>query len=93
MADYSDSITAGGTSQKAATNRADRQTLVVQNLSDEELWLKFGATAVADEGFRILPDESQTYRRNFLNDVTKEVHILGATTGQKYTMTDDTDNL
>lgn len=89
MADYSDDITAGGTAQTAAAADVNRQTLTFQNASNEDMWVAFGATAVADSP-SILVESGATaeWNREWRELITKAVSVIAATTGSKYTMFD-----
>lgn len=80
-------IDTGGASQQVFAANADRTGLIIQNISNEPLWVDFDATAVADTpsimliggGLGILqfPDSTGRVEKGAVN-------IIGATTGQKF---------
>lgn len=79
----SGTITAGGTAQTAAAANANRAFLFFQNVSDTDMWIDFGATAVADQpSIKIVPGAS------FVTDRFVPLTLLSvfcATTGKAYT--------
>jgi hypothetical protein len=89
LADYSGSITSGGSAQTAAAADANRTTLLIQNASAEDLWINFGTTAVADSPSINIPAGESLFmdadRREF---IAKAISIIGATTGSKFTIVD-----
>lgn len=83
--DRSSSITTGGTAQQLAAANAARKSLVVQNISDADLWInEIGGTAAADTaGSWKVPAGSA-----FAVSTNRAISIIGATTGKKFTATE-----
>lgn len=80
----SGSITTGGASQTVAALNANRGHLIIQNISDEDLWMsEFGPAEIDSPGsYRIAPGlAARVLTRN-------AVTIIGATTGSKFTSTE-----
>lgn len=89
MADYSGTITAGGTAQTAAVADAMRNVLVIQNNSANDLWYNFGIAAVVDQpSFLIEANQMHIWPLGFLKMISQFVSIIGATTGQAFTIKD-----
>lgn len=89
MADYSGSVTLGGTAQTAAAADVNRMSLTIQNPSDTDIWVAFGATAVADSpSFLIEAGANAEYGPMWREMTTKAISVIGATTGKKYTIHD-----
>lgn len=83
LQDWSGDITAGGTSQEIIVATAARKYILVQNISDEALYLNFGAAAtVDDDSMKLLTGGSYENPPNFCP--TGTVNIIGATTGSKF---------
>lgn len=49
LTDHSGSIAAGATAQSLMSSNASRKYLFIQNVSDTDMWINFGTTAVADQ--------------------------------------------
>lgn len=87
LVDRSDTITAGGTSQEFAAANADRQYLLVQNISDAAMWLDFGADPVADAAGSIyLAPNGGHFESASSFCPTDSVNVLCATTGKAVTV-------
>lgn len=83
LEDGSGAITTGGTSQQVFDAKSSRAYLIVQNISDQALYLNFGAAATVDNNsFRLLPSELYENPPHFCPNGT--VTIIGATTGKKF---------
>lgn len=89
MADYSSTITSGGTAQTAAAADVNRNTLIVKNDDDTDFWISFGGTAAATSpAILIAAGDSAFFGREYRELITKAISIFGATTGKKFTMFD-----
>lgn len=89
MADYSSTITSGGTAQTAATADANRNTLIVANDDDTDFWIAFGATAAATSpAILVAVGDKQFFGREHREIITKAISVFGATTGKKFTIYD-----
>ena len=85
MTDDSGTITAGGTAQVAAAANTSRVYLFVQNNSTGDEWVNFTTTAVQSQpSIKMVPGASLTYEGGSCS--SEAVSIIGATTGQTYTM-------
>lgn len=83
LTDRSGTITAGGTAQVVMVENEYRNYLFMQNVSSGDLWINFGATAVASQpSIRLVPGDSFTMEQSFVS--VESVSIIGATTGQAY---------
>lgn len=83
LADLSGSITSGGTSQVLAPANSKRTYLLIQNISDETMWLNFGAAASADaSSFKLVANGGFESPPHFIPN--QSVNIIGATTGKKF---------
>lgn len=83
--DRSGSITTGGTAQQLAAANAARKSLVVQNISDADLWInEIGGTAAADTA----GSWKVTAGSAFAVSTNRAISIVGATTGKKFTATE-----
>lgn len=84
--DASGSIAAGGTAQTALAENRDRDYLLVQNVSSGDLFVDFdGTAAVADQpSVKIAAGAAFVWETRFVP--TGAVSIIGATTGQKFTI-------
>jgi len=79
----SGSITLGGTAQELAAANTSRSYLFVMNIAGEDLWVNFGAVAVADQpSIRLYPGEAYENPPHWCP--TGSVSIIGATTGSKF---------
>lgn len=82
--DRSGTMTAGGTAQQVMAANASRVYLFVQNISAEDMYVRWTGTATAAQGSILLkPNGSVSYDSNFVP--TGAVSIISATTGSKYT--------
>lgn len=89
MADYSGTITSGGSAQTAAAADVNRIGLRINNPSDTEFWYRFGGTAAADSpSQRVQPDETHTYSAEDRSLICQTISVYGATTGKKFTILD-----
>lgn len=94
MTNLSGTITVGGTAQILSPARPDRQGLIIENLSNGDLWVNFlGTNATIGGTSGSIKLESGTYYEapfyNRSNQIfagnDPSVSIIGATTGQTFT--------
>ena len=78
-------VTASEAEVLAADNR--REYLVLQNAGDANIFLKFGATAVADEGILLVPGAAWENSRTNGNLDTRAVRAVAASGTQRLLMT------
>lgn len=83
LADFSAAITAGATAETAIAANPARRYFLFQNISDTNMWVNFGATAVADKpSIKIVPDAALIFESGFVP--VGLVSVICATTGKKY---------
>jgi hypothetical protein len=82
------SITANNTSEEALASNSNRTSAMIQNISDTAMYIKFGATAVDEEGIKLLPEASYTISSAEGNLDTRAINIICATLGKKYLVTE-----
>lgn len=75
-------ITLGGTAQTIKTANRSRSFIEIQNTSDTDMWVRFGATAAADAGIKIAA--GATWRSSDAHCPTGLISVVGATTGKKF---------
>jgi hypothetical protein len=83
--DRSGAITTGGQSQQLAAANSSRKGLKGQNVSAGDLWLTETLASAAVDGagsFKVAPGQTFSISTN------RAVHVIGATTGQKWTATE-----
>jgi len=81
----SGSITSGGAAQTAAAANPSRSYLLIQNVSDTDMWVDFGATAVADQpSIKIVAGGSYENPPHWCP--TGLISVIGATTGKTFTI-------
>lgn len=81
--DGSTTITTGGTSQVVFAANGSRRYLEIQNISDTDMYINFGAAAVADSNsFKIAAGGSYINASNWCPQTS--VTIICATTGKKF---------
>jgi hypothetical protein len=81
--DRSGAITSGGTSQTLAAALSTRVYIEIQNISDETMYINFGAAATTDSNsFKIIAGGSYVNPQQFCP--TGTITIIGATTGEKF---------
>lgn len=81
--DRSGTITTGGSSQTLAAALSTRTYIEVQNISDETMYVNFGAAATTDSNsFKIAAGGSYVNPAHFCP--TGTITIIGATTGKKF---------
>lgn len=87
LGDGSGTITAGGTSQQVFPADTGRQYLLIQNVSDGDLWVNFGIAAVVGQpSIKLLASGSLEFSSAGTGVVpTSTVNIIGATTGKAFT--------
>lgn len=89
MANYSGTISSGGSAQTQAAADPNRVGLLIQNISDEDMWYAFGTTATSDTpSFYLAAGDTHTYASEFRQLISQAVSIIGATTGKKFVMHD-----
>jgi len=74
-------ITTGGTAQTLVVSNT-WQILILQNTSDTDMWLQFGATAAADAGIKIAAGTTFTSLPGV--GIRGAISVIGATTGKKF---------
>lgn len=84
LKDASGSITTGNTAQTALAANPSRSILCFQNVSAGDLWIDFTVTAVMDSpSLKFSPGPGYCWE----NAVpTNAISVIGATTGQKFTI-------
>jgi hypothetical protein len=87
LVDGSADITAGTTSEEVFPANKSRQYLLIQNVSDESMWVNFGTDAVLDQpSIRIVAGASLEFAASSTGVVpTASVNIIATTTGKAYT--------
>ena len=84
VTDRSGTITSGGTAQTLAAALATRRYFLFQNNSDIDMWINFGATAVASQpSIKILAGGSYENPAHFCPNAL--ISVIGATTGKTFT--------
>lgn len=84
MTDRSGTITTGGTAQQAAPANASRKFLLLQNVSSADLWFNLGVTAVINQpSIKLAAGEKLPFTEFVPTDL---ISIIGATTGQAFTI-------
>jgi hypothetical protein len=83
--DKSGSCTTGATAQDIAAADGGRRYFYFQNLSDTDMWLNFGVTAVADQPSIKMVASVLTPLVFDVAVPTGRVSMLCATTGKKFT--------
>lgn len=82
--DHSGEITTGGASQEVMPANSNRDYLLIQNVSAENLWVNLGADANADQpSIKLVPDGHMEYEGSWVP--SDDVHIFGASTGSSFT--------
>jgi hypothetical protein len=84
--DGSGPMTLGGTAQTVFAANPNRQYLLVQNISAEDMWINFGVAANADQpSIKLASGASMQYPVGGNSVVpTDFVSIVSATTGSKF---------
>lgn len=81
--DASGSITEGGTSQVALVASDSRLYLLIQNISNETLWVNFDADATEDQpSVQIVAGAVLTFEGGYVP--SSAVSVIAATTGKKF---------
>jgi hypothetical protein len=84
LTDRSGSIASGGVAQQLAAANTSRQYFLFENVSDTDMWLNFGVTAVAAQpSFRIVPTGSLVMEDGFVS--TQLISVICATTAKEFT--------
>lgn len=83
--DHSGTIDGAGQSQEVMAANGDRETLLVQNISDTDMWLNFGDDASADAGSILLPANGGSYESPPGACSSQSVHLICATVGKAFT--------
>ena len=82
--DHSGTVTSGGTAQPVCPFNFNRRYFLFENLSSGDLWIAFGATAIASQPSILIPTKSGfVMELGFVE--TEAVSVIGATTGQAFT--------
>lgn len=83
LTDRSGTITSGGTSQQVAAANSSRKYFMLQNISDETMWIDFGVSAVQDTpSIKITTGGAFFAEGSFVSD--QVINIISATTGKKF---------
>ncbi|MNM27075.1 hypothetical protein D3C81_375580 [compost metagenome] len=77
------SITTGGSYQEVIPANTARKFLMIQNISDADLWWSFTNVPATGTGFLLKTGESVRFDGSFIP--SDAVNIIGATTGKKFT--------
>lgn len=86
LTDASGTITSGGVAQLLMAANASRKYLLVQNQSNDPLWINFdGTDAVAGQPSLQIPANGGSYERAAGFVPTGAISIIGATTGDAFT--------
>lgn len=81
--DGSGAITTGGTSQVVFAANSNRRYLEIQNISDETMYVNFGAAATTDSNsFKLVAGAVYVNASNYCPQGT--VTVIGATAGKKF---------
>jgi len=84
LTDRSGTITTGGAAQTVVARRSGRKFFLFQNISDTDMWINFGTTAVADSpSIKIVAGGAYEFPSHFCS--TQSVSVICATTGKKFT--------
>lgn len=84
LIDKSGTIAAGGTAQVVAAARPGRAYLFIQNVSDSDMWVNFGATAVAAQpSIKLVAGASFVMEAGIVCD--QAISVICATTGKAFT--------
>lgn len=75
-------VTTGGVAQQLAAANPARGIIRIQNTSDIDLWVRFGAVAAIDAGIKIIAGE--TYANPTTHCPTGLISIFGITAGKKF---------
>ena len=80
MADLSGTITADSTAQDIAQYNPGRQGFFIQNPSDVDLWIAFGANAVAaSPSLKVPPDGYIALGKEHQSTIVRRMSIIGGT--------------
>lgn len=82
LIDGSSSIAVNATRQQVFSENGGRQYLFIQNVSAGDLWVNFGANAVADIPSMKIPSGASLIFEGAIP--TARVDIIGALAGQKF---------
>lgn len=85
LTDGSSDITAGGTSEQVFASNTSRVYLLVQNVSDTDMWVNFGTAAVQDQPSILLKAGGGAFSAEGNFVPSGSVNIICATTGKPYT--------
>jgi hypothetical protein len=85
LTDRSGTITAGGTAQQAMAANSARKYLLIQNISDTNMWFNFTTTAVTDSPSLLLIANGGSFVQEASFVSTEAISIICATTGKKFT--------
>lgn len=89
MSNYSGTITADATAQVAAAADPMRNTLILQNPSDTEMFYSFGATAVqASPAIQFSAGDTHFWPQGFQKLISQQISIIGPTATKAFTIFD-----
>lgn len=85
VANGSGSIVTGGVSQEVLPANANRRFFMVQNLSNDDLWLNFGLPANMNaDSIKISPDGAFSMDNGYVS--TDPINLVGASAGQQFVL-------
>lgn len=82
--DRSGVIALGGTSQTAMPANPERVYLFFQNISDTDMWISFGASAVMDSPSILIPSGQSFPLNGFVS--TELMSVICLTTAKRYVL-------
>ena len=83
LLNYSGTITNGGNAQEVIPANPDRKYLIFQNVSDEDMWVMFGANATESQpSIKLISNASFVMEYNFIS--TQSLSVIAATTGSAF---------
>lgn len=83
------STTTGTTAKTAMARDLTRQTICIQNESDEDMRFSFLGTAAADSGWVLKAGESRVMYKDAWPSIVNALSVYGATSGKAYNISDD----
>jgi hypothetical protein len=83
LTNYSGSITTGGTSQQLCPENSSRAFLLVQNTSDQNLYIGIGLTPTSTNGILLTPNGGGVVFEEGVVPV-EQINIIGATAGKSF---------
>jgi hypothetical protein len=84
LTDHSGQIGAASTSQQVMAANPNRKYLLVQNVSDTDMWVNFGGDATEDQPSILLPADGGNITESSPS-ITDSVHIICGTISKSFT--------